>query len=130
MYDSSKILPGILAFVALAAFPLWYNAAVGVHPVKDPLLPAGKKECVRPAGYMRSDHMNLLVRWRDDVVREGYREPVSVAGVSYSRSLTGACMECHTSKRDFCDRCHNYAGVSPKCWDCHVAPEEKTREAE
>ena len=24
--------------------------------------------------------------------------------------------------RTFCDKCHNYTGVKPYCWDCHVEP--------
>jgi len=34
-------------------------------------------------------------------------------------------MKCHTDKAKFCDRCHNYVGVTPNCWDCHVEPKGK-----
>jgi hypothetical protein len=34
------------------------------------------------------------------------------------------CMQCHTSKKKFCDTCHAYASVTPYCWDCHLAPVE------
>ncbi len=27
---------------------------------------------------------------------------------------TKQCAACHTNREEFCDRCHNYAGVSPK----------------
>jgi hypothetical protein len=33
-------------------------------------------------------------------------------------------MACHTSKKEFCDRCHDYTSVTPYCWDCHLAPVE------
>jgi hypothetical protein len=33
-------------------------------------------------------------------------------------------MECHSNKTKFCDQCHNYMGVAPYCWDCHIAPKE------
>jgi len=33
-------------------------------------------------------------------------------------------MDCHNNKTKFCDQCHNYAGVSPYCWECHIEPKE------
>ena len=42
----------------------------------------------------------------------------------YEMSLQNTCMECHTSKKEFCDQCHDYMAVAPFCWDCHVAPKE------
>jgi hypothetical protein len=35
-------------------------------------------------------------------------------------SLTGTCLGCHGAKRDFCDRCHEYASVQITCFGCHV----------
>jgi hypothetical protein len=35
-------------------------------------------------------------------------------------SLSNTCLDCHSNKAEFCDRCHNYASVSPYCWDCHI----------
>lgn len=40
----------------------------------------------------------------------------------YEMSLQNTCMKCHSNKEEFCDQCHNYANVSPFCWDCHVQP--------
>ncbi len=37
-------------------------------------------------------------------------------------SLTLTCLECHSNKDKFCDRCHDYLRVSPGCWDCHNVP--------
>ena len=34
-------------------------------------------------------------------------------------SLTRGCLDCHSNKAEFCDRCHASAGVTPKCFDCH-----------
>jgi len=31
-------------------------------------------------------------------------------------------MNCHKDKAEFCDQCHSYMGVQPRCWDCHVYP--------
>jgi len=40
----------------------------------------------------------------------------------FDMSLQNTCMKCHLNKDTFCDRCHNYVGVAPKCWECHVEP--------
>jgi hypothetical protein len=86
--------------------------------------PNGAKECVEAKDFMRSDHMNLLNRWRDEVVRKGNRDYVSTSGETYDISLSRTCMKCHSNKADFCDACHTYMAVTPYCWDCHVEPKE------
>ncbi|HUL36575.1 MAG TPA: hypothetical protein VLW47_02740, partial [Thermodesulfobacteriota bacterium] len=43
---------------------------------------------------------------------------------TYNISLSRTCMNCHKDKEEFCDQCHNYAGVTNKCWDCHIYPKE------
>jgi hypothetical protein len=75
-------------------------------------------------GYMKSWHMDLLNTWRDDVVREGKRIHVSRDyGTRYEMSLTKTCLGCHSNKKKFCDQCHDYIGVEPYCWDCHIERE-------
>jgi hypothetical protein len=66
--------------------------------------------------------MQLLINWREQVVRNDFRTYTAFNGKTYKMSLTGTCMGCHTDKARFCDRCHNYAGVTVVCWDCHVDP--------
>jgi hypothetical protein len=78
---------------------------------------------------MRPYHMDLLNQWRDAVVRDGDRIYVSSTGERFEMSLSNTCMDCHVSKVNFCDSCHNYVGVSPYCWDCHVEPVEPARAA-
>ncbi len=73
---------------------------------------------------MRANHMRLLNDWRDLVVREGERTYTAADGKVYEISLTGTCLKCHSNKETFCDRCHDYAGVTPSCWNCHIIPEE------
>jgi len=88
-------------------------------------MPANAKECVAPAATMRSQHMQMLVSWREDVVRRNDRRYIAVDGKVYDKSLTRTCLGCH-NKEQFCDRCHAYAGVSgPDCWNCHHAPQTK-----
>jgi hypothetical protein len=74
------------------------------------------------AEYMRDNHMELLNIWREDVVRKGDRTFTTVSGKKFEMSLTKTCIHCHSNKTEFCDQCHNYLGVSPYCWDCHVDP--------
>ncbi|NQT35640.1 hypothetical protein HQ587_10660 [bacterium] len=35
-----------------------------------------------------------------------------------------SCLDCHSNKSNFCDKCHNYVAVDPYCWECHIIPEE------
>jgi len=87
----------------------------------------GKDRCVMPVEFMRTSHMNLLKDWRETVVRTGDRSYSSPDGRTFRRSLTNTCLDCHSNKSAFCDSCHNYMGVNPNCWDCHVTPPEETR---
>ena len=74
---------------------------------------------------MRATHMKVLDSWRDAVVRNDDRAPVSVSGRQYDKSLQNGCMKCHSNKEEFCDKCHSYVEVKPTCWECHVEPKEK-----
>jgi len=124
MYDSGKIIPGLIIFVLFITFPVWYNHGdAGAMP--QPELPKNVKECVLPADEMISNHMQLLNEWRDEVLRTGDRSfDVKIGDKMYQKSLMNTCLKCHTSKKKFCERCHTYAAVKPYCWSCHVAPVE------
>lgn len=128
MHDAGKIILGLLVFAGVSAFPIWYNAAFGKtdYEVKVEPPPNGATQCVAETenGYMRAEHMHILDEWRDIVVREGKRPKITVAGKDYEMSLSNTCMDCHSNKQEFCDACHDPAGVTPFCWDCHVEPEE------
>ncbi len=117
------------AFLAVAVLgaPFWWNALRGPRRVPPaPEKPKTGKECVLPAAEMRANHMTLLVTWRDEVVRQGDRTPVVIAGKTYEKSLTGTCLKCHSNKDTFCDRCHNTLSTAPECFECHVeAPERE-----
>lgn len=129
MHDRMKILGGVVVFIAIASFPVWYARTTGKATiVPEPKLVNAGKECVNTKEYMREYHMTMLNEWRDEVVRDGRRLPVIIAGVEYQKSLTGTCMKCHANKADFCDTCHTYLGVSPACWDCHNFPKEQKHE--
>jgi hypothetical protein len=124
VYDRGRILVGVIIFLALFSYPFWSAAGKPSEPPKVEL-PKDVKECVAPTSYMRSSHMQLLIDWRDAVVRDGNRVWTSHTGKKYNMSLTNECLRCHTDKAKFCDQCHNYASVNPFCWDCHTFPKPK-----
>lgn len=130
MRDRSLIYAGLLLFLGLATFPFSYNLIAGKTPQSPALkLPEHEKQCVAPVEYMKSSHMQLLSSWREERVRRNVRTFTAFDGKSYDVALTGTCLtQCHTSKAEFCDRCHTYVGVQgPYCMDCHVDPEKIRR---
>jgi cytochrome c len=82
------------------------------------------KKCVEDKTFMRTDHMKMLNAWRDEAVRDGHRLYTAKDGRTFEKSLTGTCIQCHSNKEQFCDRCHNYVGAKPTCFSCHVVPGE------
>jgi hypothetical protein len=121
MYDSSKVIAGIIIFLLLITLPVWYNASTGQAAyVPELQIDAQFKNCVESKEYMRANHMDLLNDWRDEVVRGESRLYKASDGKEYEKSLTNTCMSCHKDRNEFCVKCHNYAAVKqPKCWDCH-----------
>ena len=130
MYDAGKIIPGVVIFLGLATFPIWFGHGRSAPPPELQINTAAiqqlaEKRCLEPTAYMKANHMELLDSWRNEVVREGNRVYVASDGKKYEMSLSHTCMNCHSNKDQFCDRCHNYEGVKPSCWNCHVVPKEK-----
>jgi hypothetical protein len=124
MHDGGKILAGLVVFFAIVTAPMWYQMAKGGESAPPDLAnAAANQRCVAPTSYMRTNHMNLLDQWRDEAVREGERTYVGFDGTKYEKSLAVTCLSaCHSSKQEFCDRCHEYVGAKPFCWDCHGEP--------
>jgi [DsrC]-trisulfide reductase subunit J len=130
IYDTGKVMAEIAIFLIVVLSPVWYNTLIGRASYVPVLkLPADEKQCIESASYMRINHIDLLNLWKENVVRTGGRTYEAGDGKIYTMSLAGTCMKCHSNKAEFCDRCHNYADVKPKCWDCHVAPKEVKSEA-
>ena len=135
IYNGGPIFLGILVFLAIALFPFYNNyGKVNKEPKPKTDTPEimeyeklnGKKECVESKAFMRAEHMVVLNDWRDGVVRDAYRGYISTAnGKRFNMSIQNGCMKCHSSKKQFCDECHNYLAVKPFCWDCHIQPKEK-----
>ena len=133
LYDGNKIIPGLLLFVLVVALPSLYTCASGGAKARPTIAIPETKDCppgemcgcVEDRDYMRSYHMDLLDQWRDTAIRDGKRIFISERwGEAHpiEISLSNTCIGCHDSKKDFCDKCHTYAGVEPYCWSCHVIP--------
>ena len=127
MNDKPKIILGLLIFFAAFTFPFWYNHLAASSPPEAKLSAKAKeaKQCVAEKDIMRTEHMKILNDWRNTVVREGKTVYTSANGKEYVASLSNTCIDCHTDKAEFCDKCHTYTSTTPYCWDCHTYPEVK-----
>lgn len=77
-------------------------------------------ECVQPEDEMKKNHMNYILHQRDKTMREGIRTK------TYSLK---ECINCHVphnsearfgDDKHFCSSCHNFAGVTIDCFQCHA----------
>lgn len=123
MYNTNKVLIGIIIFIAFFTLPFWINFGK-VQALPKPELPKDEKKCIEDVKYMRAYHMKLLDKWRKEKVREGQITYINSEGKIYKKSLQRTCMKCHNNMENFCDRCHKTLVVNPDCWKCHIAPEE------
>jgi len=79
--------------------------------------------CVEPTPVMRKLHPTFIKHQRDITVHQGIR--------GAKHSLSG-CVDCHAAKDaqgkytpvnapgQFCESCHEYAGVEIPCFSCHA----------
>jgi hypothetical protein len=122
MRDRPVILGALALLLVILSAPFWRGALAQTHGAS-PVIPAAKgAHCVRPVAWMRKNHMKLLMRLRYEAVHEGIRHK--------EESLPG-CMNCHvsrladgkypsvTSRKFFCNACHDYVGVRIDCFSCH-----------
>jgi hypothetical protein len=128
-YKWGIIALGVLVFIIGITFPFWYGrgkpATAPVLSLDTPAIAQLKeKRCVEDTSFMRANHMKMLKSWRDEVVRDGHRFYKAKDGRTYEKSLSATCIQCHSDKKQFCDRCHNYVNAKPSCFDCHVVPGE------
>lgn len=147
MYKGGKIIASLIIFVAFLTFPFFSNmgkANAGPENLQASLsqLQLAGKQCVEPADYMRANHMQLLIKWRNSAVRDGNTVYINSQGKPVDISLQ-SCLECHSTGAEsnpvgmsnpevstsdqFCVSCHNYASVKPTCWSCHSGPEGATK---
>jgi hypothetical protein len=126
MYDGGKIITGLVIGVGLLLFPVFYNAGKASKAPEPVLTEKAKaaQQCVESTPYMQTNHMKMLDEWRHAVVRNDERYYKSSTGKVYYQGLQTTCMDCHSNKSKFCDQCHDYMGVDPNCWECHIEPKE------
>jgi len=131
-YDLKYILLGLAIFFGLVISPILPNLGKIVAAPSPKLdtpaiqkLAEKERQCVMPTPYMRANHMQMLIDWREGVVRNGNREFINPGGKKFTVSLSNTCMECHSNKTQFCDQCHNFVAVTPNCWGCHLDKEQK-----
>jgi hypothetical protein len=145
LYDFKYIALGLLIFFGLILLPIMPNLGKTVAAPTPKLdtpaiqkLAAKDRKCVESTSFMRTNHMQMLVDWREGVVRSKEaggsttddRVYVNAEGKQFLASLSNTCMDCHSNKSQFCDQCHNYVAVTPTCWGCHLDKEQKVAKAE
>lgn len=121
-----------MAFIVtawVAVLPATPAEAAEESRVHVPKPPKGKGDkCVRETGFMRANHMNLLLHKRDETMRKGIRTK------QYSLK---ECVACHAvpgndgqpvsyeDPKNFCRTCHDYAAVKIDCFECHASKPPK-----
>ena len=116
--DKTGIFTAVI-LVLVILLPVGYSVVSHVfaqdEPDSQPFLerPDPKyKNCVKETDYMRYHHWELLRGIREEVVRYGKREDINL----------NKCRECHTSREQFCNKCHDATSLTPDCFDCHYYP--------
>jgi len=79
----------------------------------------GSTECVRPEDEMKKNHMKYILHQRNETMHKGIRTDTFALH---------ECINCHIEKnssarfgdsKHFCSSCHNFAGVTIDCFQCH-----------
>ncbi|HEC20272.1 MAG TPA: hypothetical protein ENI97_13155 [Gammaproteobacteria bacterium] len=111
-------------WAAALIFALFSLPVMAGAPVPD--IPEAVKgdQCVEETGFMRKNHMELLLHQRDETMHRGIR--------TKKHSLKN-CFTCHVVKdaggqpvtvkspKHFCRECHDYAAVQIDCFQCHTS---------
>ncbi|MCR4667388.1 MAG: sulfate reduction electron transfer complex DsrMKJOP subunit DsrJ [Desulfovibrio sp.] len=124
MYNARPVCIGIVILVVLLTAPFWVGLFGKNYTETGVQTPTNHEACVEDADFMRAQHMRLLNEWRDQALRNENRTYVAKDGKKWEISLQNTCMKCHTSYKDFCEKCHISNSVSPYCWSCHIIPTE------
>ncbi len=86
----TKSFIAFVIFLAILTIPFWASAASG----------AMGKGAPRPLGNATGN------QYIDIEAMRNHMHTIKDTGAD-------ACLKCHTDRADFCDRCHDYAGVEP-----------------
>lgn len=133
MQGTGKNLAAVAIFFLVIASPhlinlVYAKAWTGPNEATPRIQAMADKECIEAEGWMRRNHMDLLLSWRDAALRDSQRIYENGRGERYDISLMRTCLGCHSNRAEFCDRCHAFAAVEPYCWQCHYAPTQVAAE--
>ena len=108
-----------IILILMILLPIAYSTVTHVFarsaPGEEPFLQQPDpiyQNCVRETEYMRYHHWELLRGLREEVVRYGKRGDVGLH----------MCKDCHTSREQFCNKCHDATSLKPDCFGCHYYP--------
>lgn len=114
----ARAVIAIVVFLVILTSPFLVNIASGglfqENAKPDLTYPQAGVRMEDEPDPMRKKHMKLLKEERDQVVRHGERT---------AKYKLENCFICHDKREEFCDRCHEFVGVKPGCFDnaggCH-----------
>ena len=125
MTSAKRIGQTLLAVLIAAAVGVLSGCSSGVEGLgnrEGSLAGEPGQQCVKPKQEIRRNHMELIKHQRDETVHKGIRA---------SDHRLASCIECHVRRDDqgqpvpvnapgqFCAGCHQYAGESLNCFQCH-----------
>lgn len=129
MYSKKYVIPLVIILLIIFFSPLIYNASAPGFEKEAPTVKNGElakpegDHCIENATWMKAWHMDLIHNLRTEAIRhQDITYTSEDYGETYNASLN-TCWECHESKEDFCNACHEYTGVKPYCFECHITPE-------
>lgn len=126
MYNKKYVIAGIIVFLLILFSPFIYNSFISGAKAAPELEKPKGEPCPFDVDWMRANHMVLLKKWREEVIREG-KTSFIYNGVELERTFEEECFKCHTSYDNFCGKCHEYSGATPNCFDCHLKPEQVSK---
>jgi len=111
----------VLVLIAIVLIPPGYSLVsrvIAQEPPPEMFLERAvsmHESCVTETEFMRLHHWEFLKGMREEVVRYGKRGDLNL----------NKCRECHTSRGQFCNKCHNSVSLEPDCFGCHYYPVTK-----
>ena len=112
------VVGGALLALSTAVYAADEEKASFLPDVPEPT--NGSEKCVLPESEMKKNHMMHILHQRDKTMRQGIRT---------KQFSLKECINCHVPEnstarfgddKHFCSSCHNYAGVTIDCFQCHA----------
>ncbi len=95
MRDRGIIYAGLAVFLGADDFPALVQPGGRAPRTRDrslSFLPSKSSVSLR-SKYMRNSHMDLLIQWREQAVRQGDKHFTAFNGKSYTIALVGTCLQ-------------------------------------